>query len=89
MMKKMVLLLLCLCWIPLGVAQAAAPKVPTANSIYRQALDAYLDGNLDQAISLVAKSLTQDPDNLKSKNLLSILVFEKEKREKERHLAGG
>ncbi|HEY5037534.1 MAG TPA: hypothetical protein VIJ93_00520 [bacterium] len=53
-----------------------------AEDFYHQALNAYLDGNYDQAIVLTAQSLGEEPSYAKSKNLLSILTVEKDQEGK-------
>jgi hypothetical protein len=61
-------------------AQTAGPApTPTAaEGFYHQAMNAYLDGNYDQAIVFTAQSLQADPNFDKSKNLLTVLTTEKE-----------
>jgi hypothetical protein len=78
----LVLFVTCFMLMPVSAAQVAGKTPQTADGIYRQALDAYLDGHFDESIALVAKSLTLDSNHAKSKNLLSILVFEKERERK-------
>jgi hypothetical protein len=80
--KSLIILALCIAWMPLAAAQADAPEALTADGVYRQALNAYLDGHFDESIALAAKSLTLDPKHEKSKYLLSVLIFEKERERK-------
>jgi hypothetical protein len=47
--------------------------------LYRLSLDAYLMGHYDQAIVLAAQSLQVDPQDNKSRDLLAVLVAEKER----------
>jgi hypothetical protein len=67
-----VLMLLCL------VPTLCAGENSPAQAYYQQGLDAYLQGDYDQAILFTAKSLQTDPGFKKSQDLLSILVVEKE-----------
>jgi hypothetical protein len=80
--KKFILPAICLLWLPLAAAPAPDPAALNADGVYNQALGAYLNGHYDESIGLVAKSLTLDPKHEKSKNLLSILIFEKERERK-------
>ncbi len=55
--------------------------VGDAAGLYQKGMDAYLQGDYDQAILCAAKSLELDPSYTKSKDLLSILIVEKEQGE--------
>jgi TolA-binding protein len=52
--------------------------VDEAETLYRQALSSYLDGDYDKAIVATAQSLEKDPNFQKSKNLLTLLSAEKD-----------
>jgi hypothetical protein len=80
--RILAILALCVVWMPVAAAQAPGPSAPNADGFYRQALGAYLDGHFDESIALTAKSLTLDSNHEKSKTLLSILIFEKEREKK-------
>jgi len=62
-----------------GVARLWA--VGDAPGLYQKGMDAYLQGDYDQAILCAAKSLELDPTYTKSKDLLSVLIVEKEQGE--------
>jgi hypothetical protein len=82
-----ILLLLCSIFFPLiGAGQPVSTPIPNppqeADDLYHKALDAYLDGNYDKAILFAAQSLGKDPTFAKSRNLLSVLIVEKDKDSK-------
>ncbi len=58
---------------------ASLRAVDDAETFYRKGMDAFLQGDYDQAILWSAKSLQMDPSYKKSQDLLSVLVVEKEK----------
>jgi hypothetical protein len=62
----------------LAAVSLRAEEAEPAQVYYQQGLDAYLQGDYDQAILLTAKSLQTDPQFKKSQDLLSVLVVEKE-----------
>jgi hypothetical protein len=59
-------------------ASDPTPAAESAESLYRQALASYLDGDYDKAIVATAQSLEKDPNFEKSKNLLALLSAEKD-----------
>lgn len=54
----------------------AVGSVPD-KTLYQQALDTYLNGDYDQAILLAAQSVEADPQDQKSRDLLTLLTKEK------------
>jgi len=69
---------------PLSAQHFPTSQVAEPNSelFYRQALQAYLDGNYDEAILLAAKSVSKDPANKEVQNLLDLLMGEKDRAKK-------
>jgi hypothetical protein len=53
-----------------------------ANDAYQGALQAYLQGDFDQAILLDTRALQTDPENQKAADLLAVLIQEKEQNRK-------
>ncbi len=47
--------------------------------LYRMSLDAYLIGKYDQAILLAAQSIREDSESAKARDLLTVLIAEKER----------
>ncbi|MGH7738954.1 MAG: hypothetical protein ACREL1_02290 [bacterium] len=61
-----------------GRCQDSPVEVSAPNkSLYQQALDTYLNGDYDQAILLAAQSVEADPQDQKSRDLLTLLTKEK------------
>jgi len=57
---------------------AAHPPKQEQQDFYQKALEAYLAGDLDQAIVLDSRVLKADPRDLKASSLLNILISEKD-----------
>jgi hypothetical protein len=63
-------------------AQTETAKDVSPDEYYQSALQAYLNGDMDQAILLDSKALQMNPQNQKAQALLTVLIGEKDTAQK-------